>query len=117
MTYHQATKVTKMADSGDLQLEYIFGFEGNTHFYTILRNAVSILHKSTGNLNISGGIIVHPDGHHLIYSLGSTLIVKNLATNEQSFLHGHTNDVSCISVSQSGHYIASGQSTHMGFKV
>ena len=71
--------------------------------------------KSTGN--ISGGIIVHPDGHHLIYSLGSTLIVKNLSTNEQSFLHEHTNDVSCISVSLSGHYIASGQSTHMGFKV
>ena len=67
--------------------------------------------------NITGGVALHPDGNHLIYSLGSTLIVKNVETNEQTFLQGHTNDISCLSVSSSGLYIASGQSTHMGFKV
>ena len=43
-------------------------------------------------------------------------IVKNLITSEQAFLTGHSNKVSCLSCSSSGHFLASGQVTHMGFK-
>ena len=38
-------------------------------------------------------------------------------TKKQEFLTGHTNNVSCLAVSKSGRYLASGQVTHMGFKV
>ena len=38
-------------------------------------------------------------------------------TKKQEFLTGHTNNVSCLAVSKSGRYLASGQITHMGFKV
>ncbi|KAG5278993.1 hypothetical protein AALO_G00104960 [Alosa alosa] len=77
-----------------LELEAVIGFNG--HVYSGLR--------------------VHPDREHLIYPLGCTVILKSLKNNKQTFLHGHTNNVSCVSISKSGNFIASGQVTFMGFK-
>ncbi|XP_073334856.1 cilia- and flagella-associated protein 52 [Pagrus major] len=68
------------------------------------------------NGHVSSGLRVHPDGEHLIYPLGSTIILKRIEDGKQEFLNGHTNNVSCISVSKSGSYIASGQVNFMGFK-
>ncbi|ORY53214.1 WD40 repeat-like protein [Rhizoclosmatium globosum] len=86
-----------MSDFKSLKLESIIGFGGSVH---------SGFHK-------------HPDGIHTIYSLGSTVVIdeaKSKRPNSQEFLQGHTNVVSCLSVSKSGKYIASGQITHMGFQ-
>uniref|UniRef100_A0A8B9LTK7 Cilia- and flagella-associated protein 52 n=1 Tax=Astyanax mexicanus TaxID=7994 RepID=A0A8B9LTK7_ASTMX len=66
--------------------------------------------------HVLSGLQSHPDREHVIYPLGCTLIIKNLNSGKQSFLHGHTNNVSCLTVSKSGRYIASGQVTFMGFK-
>ncbi|XP_062304355.1 cilia- and flagella-associated protein 52 [Osmerus eperlanus] len=68
------------------------------------------------NGHVFSGLQVHPDSEHLIYPLGCTIIVKSIKDGKQEFLHGHTNNVSCVAVSQSGKYIASGQVTFMGFK-
>uniref|UniRef100_A0A4W5R399 Cilia- and flagella-associated protein 52 n=1 Tax=Hucho hucho TaxID=62062 RepID=A0A4W5R399_9TELE len=65
---------------------------------------------------IFSGLRVHPDREHFIYPLGCTVILKSLKDCKQEFLHGHTNNVSCVTVSKSGRYIASGQVTFMGFK-
>lgn len=65
---------------------------------------------------VPNGLLVHPDRQHLIYALGSTVIVENLETKSQVCLSGHTDEVTCIAVSKSGRYLASGQKTHMGFK-
>lgn len=67
--------------------------------------------------HVFSGLRVHPDREHIIYPLGSTVILKRIKDGKQEFLHGHTNNVSCISVSKSGSYIASGQVNFMGFKV
>lgn len=67
--------------------------------------------------HVPSGLRVHPDMEHLIYPLGCTVILKRIADGDQEFLHGHTNNVSCISVSKSGSFIASGQVNFMGFKV
>lgn len=67
--------------------------------------------------HVFSGLRVHPDREHLIYPLGCTVILKRIKDGKQEFLHGHTNNVSCISVSKSGSYIASGQVNFMGFKV
>uniref|UniRef100_A0A3Q1HKP4 Cilia- and flagella-associated protein 52 n=1 Tax=Anabas testudineus TaxID=64144 RepID=A0A3Q1HKP4_ANATE len=68
------------------------------------------------NGHVISGLRVHPDREHLIYPLGCTVILKRIKDCKQEFLHGHTNNVSCISVSKSGLHIASGQVTFMGFK-
>ena len=61
-------------------------------------------------------MICHPDGEHLIYSLGCKIIIQDLSTKEQKFLSGHANDISCLACSSSGRFLASGQVTYMGFK-
>ncbi|NXC20565.1 CFA52 protein, partial [Corythaeola cristata] len=62
------------------------------------------------------GLICHPDKEHILYPLGCTVVIQKLDSKKQRFLHGHTNNVSCIVVSRNGVYIASGQVTFMGFK-
>lgn len=64
-----------------------------------------------------GSLSVHPDRNHIVYPLGNTVIVENLNSKKQDFLQGHTNTVTCVTISRSGRFIASGQQTHMGFKV
>ncbi|CAJ1065978.1 cilia- and flagella-associated protein 52 [Xyrichtys novacula] len=81
-------------DASQLQLEAVIGFNGH----------------------VISGLRVHPHREHLIYPLGSTIILKTIKDGKQEFLHGHTNNISCISVSKSGSYIASGQVNSMGFK-
>lgn len=66
--------------------------------------------------DVLDGLILHPDNEHLIFPLGSQIIVRNIMTREQKYLRGHDNDISVISVSRNGKYIASGQKTHSGFK-
>lgn len=63
------------------------------------------------------GLKCHPDQEHLVYPLGCTILIQALNTQEQNFLHGHGNNVSCATISKSGVYLASGQVTFMGFKV
>eukprot|EP00658_Telonema_sp_P-2_P060202 TRINITY_DN4917_c0_g5_i3.p1 TRINITY_DN4917_c0_g5~~TRINITY_DN4917_c0_g5_i3.p1 ORF type:complete len:323 (-),score=64.49 TRINITY_DN4917_c0_g5_i3:100-1068(-) len=66
--------------------------------------------------DIQSGLIFHPDGQHLLYPLGSTIVIRDLAaSHSQRFLHGHTDDVSTVTLSPCGRYIASGQVAHMGF--
>jgi cilia- and flagella-associated protein 52 len=74
------------------------------------------------NVNLSlgkvpNGLKVHPDRMHMIYAIGCNIVIENLQTRRQEFLVGHNNNVSCIAVSKSGRFIATGQVTYMGFKV
>ncbi|NXI47009.1 CFA52 protein, partial [Galbula dea] len=62
------------------------------------------------------GLICHPGDKHVVYPLGYTVVIQELDSKEQTFLHGHTDNVTCIDVSRNGAYIASGQVTFMGFK-
>ena len=80
--------------TGNLKLERTIGFNGT----------------------LTNGLHMHPDGEHMIYALGSTVVIQDRNTLTQTFLRGHTNTVSCIAISPSGRFIANAQETHMGFK-
>ncbi|CAO2643666.1 Cilia- and flagella-associated protein 52 [Lemmus lemmus] len=82
------------SDVAELELEAVIGFNGH----------------------VPNGLKCHPDQEHLIYPLGCTVLIQAINTNEQKFLHGHGNNVSCLAISKEGDYIASGQVTFMGFK-
>jgi len=66
---------------------------------------------------VNSGLILHPDNEHIIFPLGTTIVVRHIISRTQQFLRGHDNDISVITVSNTGKYIASGQRTHMGFQV
>jgi hypothetical protein len=74
--------------------------------------------------NTVEGLVLHPDNEHLIYPLGSTIVVRHLLTRAQTFLRGHDNKITgnliyinlVIKVSKNGKYLASGQRNFMGFK-
>jgi len=66
--------------------------------------------------NVSHSLVAHPSGEFVIYPLGSTVVIKNVKTGRQQFLHGHSDNVTSIALSQDGSMIASGEKTHSGFK-
>ncbi|KAL8567600.1 hypothetical protein ACOMHN_054413 [Nucella lapillus] len=70
------------------------------------------------NGSVSNGLHVHPDERHLIYPLGSNVIIEDLerCDRKQTILSKHTNNVSCIAISPKGEFIATGQVIYMGFK-
>jgi len=68
------------------------------------------------NGKIPGAMSYTPCGKYIIYPLGSFVVIKNLKTSKEAFLDGHNNDVSCIAMSHSGEYIASGISHLTGVK-
>ncbi|XP_025199645.1 cilia- and flagella-associated protein 52-like [Melanaphis sacchari] len=78
----------------DLELQSLIGFDGNP-------------------LN---GLILHPDGVHLVYPLGTNITAYNWHTKAQRFFEGHTNVISAVTVSTSGRYVGSGQVNYMGFR-
>ena len=53
----------------------------------------------------------------MIYPLGSTVVIKHLLSNSQTFLQrdGHEHPISTLNLSISGKYLASGEESHMGF--
>jgi len=64
---------------------------------------------------VKHALILHPDDTHIIYPLGSTIVIKNVEQTEmQTFLQGHTDRVTCIAISRDGTKLASGQITHPG---
>jgi len=67
--------------------------------------------------NVPHGFVLLPDRKHCVFPLGSTVVIRNVANpSEQHFLQGHSDNVTCLTVSPSGRYMASGQQTHMGFQ-
>jgi WD40 repeat protein len=82
-----------MAMEQELELQAVIGFKGE----------------------VPGGLLLHPDQEHLIFPLGCTIVLRNVVKKTQAFLQGHDNQVNCVTVSNSGALLASGQKTHMGF--
>lgn len=78
----------------DLELKSLIGFDGNP-------------------LN---GLIIHPDGVHLIYPLGTNVTTYNWSTKVQRFFVGLTNIISAVTISNTGKYVAAGQVNYMGFR-
>lgn len=57
-----------------------------------------------------------PDGKYIIYTLGSFVVLKNLKTDKEAFLEGHSQDISCLAMSHDGSKAASGQINLIGVK-
>jgi len=67
------------------------------------------------NGSVKSGFVLHPGDKHVIYPLGAAIIIKSLADGSQVFLNqnGHDDVVTCLALSSTGKYLASGQRTLM----
>jgi hypothetical protein len=67
--------------------------------------------------DVNEGLLLHPDDKHVIYPLGSNIVIRDISHSTQRFLqnNGHDRAISCISISRSGAMLCTGQMTHMGF--
>ncbi|CAD8076625.1 unnamed protein product [Paramecium primaurelia] len=63
------------------------------------------------NGKITQGLDLYPDNEYIIQPLGSTIVVRHIITRQQTF-----QDLSLITVSRIGNYVASGQTTYMRFQ-
>ena len=114
-----------------LELEAVIGFSGAYRSKQIaptpartawaslvrLRKQQPLLLRPTRAGKVLGGLQWHANGTHLVYALGSTVIIKSLVDGSQSFLTGHTGNITALALSKCGRYIASGQLSEMGRKV
>lgn len=44
--------------------------------------------------NVYDGLLLHPDNEHIVYPLGSTVVIRHILSRTQTFLRGHDNKVS-----------------------
>eukprot|EP00966_Prymnesium_polylepis_P150362 3473112-Prymnesium_polylepis.2 len=71
-----------------LELEHMIGFNGNAN---------SPLH-------------VHPNGNDILYAQGGCIVIADMRDpHKQSFLRGHDDTVTCLTLSPSGKWVVSGQ--------
>ncbi|XP_068149093.1 cilia- and flagella-associated protein 52 [Drosophila tropicalis] len=68
------------------------------------------------NGKVENGVRQHPTTGDIIFALGNKIGIADYKKNTQEFVAGHTNTISCLDVSKSGKYLASGQINHMGFR-
>lgn len=64
---------------------------------------------------VANSLLLHPGDQHLLYALGSNVIIRHLTQNTQQFLVGHDAPISTLALSVTGKYLASGQQSVMGF--
>jgi len=72
--------------------------------------------------HVYDGLLLHPDNEHIVYPLGSTVVIRHILSRAQTFLRGHDSKVSCksssyaaIKISKNGKYIISAQTSFPGF--
>eukprot|EP00325_Prymnesiales_sp_UTEX-LB-985_P010048 CAMPEP_0174709378 /NCGR_PEP_ID=MMETSP1094-20130205/11355_1 /TAXON_ID=156173 /ORGANISM="Chrysochromulina brevifilum, Strain UTEX LB 985" /LENGTH=653 /DNA_ID=CAMNT_0015908051 /DNA_START=37 /DNA_END=1998 /DNA_ORIENTATION=- len=59
---------------------------------------------------VKSALHLHPNGSTIVYALGGGVIIASLDDpHEQTFLRGHDDSITCLTLSKSGKYIVSGQ--------
>ena len=66
---------------------------------------------------VANALKVTPCGKYAIYPLGSFAVIKNLRTEKEAFLDGHSHEISCLAMSHDGTKLATGQINIIGVKV
>lgn len=83
-----------------------------------IRECVQLQPRAIFGINgkVTNGLRQHPKTQAAIFPLGNKIAIADFKKNTQEFVAGHTNSISCLDVSKSGKFMASGQINHMGFK-
>lgn len=68
------------------------------------------------NSRILDCIHLHPDDQHFIYSLGRSVLVREVTCKKQYQFEGHNDNISVIKISKDGRFIASGEKNNKGIE-
>ena len=63
----------------EIDIKAVIGFSGNQIFYAG---------------HVYDGLLLHPDNEHIVYPLGSTVVIRHILSRTQTFLRGHDSRVS-----------------------
>ena len=67
---------------------------------------------------VPDGLQMHPSGEYILYPLGNTVVIRSVSDpTHKEFLRGHSDKIMSIAVSSSGRFVATGQRTHVGYRV
>jgi WD40 repeat protein len=105
-----------MATVSNLKIKSLIGFSGKILLVYNRAHSSSLIYINISG-KVYGALNYTPCGKYIIYPLGSFVVFKDLRSGRESFLDGHTYEVSCISISKDGERLASGQSNISGVKV
>lgn len=79
------------------------GNEGSAAFAVELEHAI-------GYSSVCSTICWHPNGTKYLYAAGASIVVSDFVDpHDQAFLRGHDDNITCLALSNSGRYVASGQ--------
>ena len=68
------------------------------------------LEHAVGYSALKGGLKYHPNEREYLFAAGASIIVCDFTDpHQQVFLRGHDSNITCLALSRSGKYIASGQ--------
>ncbi|ETV99097.1 hypothetical protein H310_08519 [Aphanomyces invadans] len=68
------------------------------------------LEHAIGFSGISAGLHYHPNGQDYVYPAGGCIVIASLSDpHNQVFLRGHDANITCLTMSPTGRYLASGQ--------
>ena len=68
------------------------------------------LEHAIGYSSVCGTICWHPNMKKFLYAAGASIVVCDMADpHDQVFLRGHDDNITCLALSNSGRYVASGQ--------
>ena len=94
-------------DQVDMNINGVIGFSGD------ITNGLSytpyVCEIEPFSLEADINFEINRCGGYIVYPLGSVIVLKNIQSNKQTFLEGHSSHVSCIAVSKDGRTLASGQ--------
>jgi len=66
---------------------------------------------------IAHGLYSDPTGQYLVYAIGTNVVKSDTYTGKQTFMIGHSNNVTCIDIDKCGRFIVSGQMNYIGLPV
>lgn len=68
------------------------------------------LEHAVGYSSLPGGLFYHPNGRHLVYAAGGTVVICDFNDpHEQHILTGHDGMITCIALGNSGRWVAKDQ--------
>lgn len=74
-----------------------------------MENYLEVLNNMGINCRTQNCMVIHPSEMHMIYAVGSLLVVKSVDSEQDRYLKGHAGMITSVTCSSNGNLVASGE--------